>query len=104
MADAVKQVRAEQAALDTSEIVIHRPVAETIKVERLGDNQYEVIGRQALRAVRLSDMTDPAALEHAQKRLDSLGVNRALRNAGARDGDIVHIGDMSFEYEADVAS
>lgn len=104
MADAVKQVRAEEAANDTTEIVIHRPVVESVTVERVGENSYAVLGRQALRAVRLSDMTDPAALEHAQKRLDSLGVNRALRNAGARDGDIVHIGDMSFEYEADAAS
>lgn len=104
MADAVKQVRIEEAAADTTEIVIHRPVVESVTVEQVGENSFAVLGRQALRAVRLSDMTDPAALEHAQKRLDSLGVNRALRNAGARDGDIVHIGDMSFEYEADAAS
>ena len=58
--------------------------------------------RQALRAVRLSDLTDPSALEHAQRRLESLGVNKALRNAGAQDGDVVHIGDLSFEYEEDL--
>ncbi len=101
MADAVKDVRAIEAELDTTEIVIHRPVAETIAVERISQDQYVVHGRQALRAVRLSDLTDPAALEHAQRRLDSLGVNKALRTAGAREGDTVHIGDLSFEYEAD---
>ena len=102
MADAVKEVRAVEAEMDTSEIVIHRPVAETISVEKVSQDQYVVHGRQALRAVRLSDLTDPSALEHAQKRLDSLGVNKALRAAGAREGDVVHIGDISFEYEADV--
>lgn len=101
MADAVKEARKVEAELDTSEIVIHRPVAETIAVEKIDQNQYVVHGRQALKAVRLSDLTDPAALEHAQKRLDSLGVNKALSKAGAREGDIVHIGDISFEYEAD---
>ena len=101
MADAVKEVRRGEAELDTSEIVIHRPVAETISVERVGNDQYVVHGRQALKAVRLSDLTDPQALEHAQNRLDSLGVNKALSKAGAREGDIVHIGDISFEYEAD---
>ncbi len=102
MADAVRQVRAAEAELDTSEIVIHRPVAETIAIEKISQDQYVVHGRQALRAVRLSDLTDPAALEHAQKRLDSIGVNRALRTAGAREGDTVHIGDLSFEYEEDI--
>ncbi|MDW3180154.1 MAG: GTPase ObgE [Acidimicrobiia bacterium] len=101
MADAVKQVRAEQAEIDDTEIVIHRPVAETISVERTAEDQYVVHGRAALRAVRLSDLTEPGALEHAQNRLDSLGVNKALRAAGAREGDLVHIGDLSFEYEED---
>ncbi len=101
MADAVKQVRAEQAEIDDTEIVIHRPVAETISVERTTEDQYVVHGRAALRAVRLSDLTEPGALEHAQNRLDSLGVNKALRAAGAREGDLVHIGDLSFEYEED---
>ncbi len=102
MADAVREVRAEQDAADTTEIVIHRPVAESITVERIGDRSYAVLGRQALRAVRLSDLTDLEALQHAQMRLESLGVNRALKAAGALDGDIVHIGDLSFEYEADL--
>ncbi len=101
MADAVKLVRAEQAEIDDTEIVIHRPVAETISVERTTEDQYVVHGRAALRAVRLSDLTEPGALEHAQNRLDSLGVNKALRAAGAREGDLVHIGDLSFEYEED---
>lgn len=101
MADAVKQVRAEQAEIDDTEIVIHRPVAETVSVERTTEDQYVVHGRAALRAVRLSDLTEPGALEHAQNRLDSLGVNKALRAAGAREGDLVHIGDLSFEYEED---
>ena len=101
MADAVKKVRADQAEIDDTEIVIHRPVAETISVERVGEDQYLVHGRAALRAVRLSDLTEPGALQHAQNRLDSLGVNKALRAAGAREGDLVHIGDLSFEYEED---
>lgn len=101
MADAVKQVRAEQAEIDDTEIVIHRPVAEVISVERIKEDQYVVHGRAALRAVRLSDLTEPGALQHSQARLDSLGVNKALRAAGAREGDLVHIGDLSFQYEED---
>ena len=102
MADAVKVARAEADLQDNSEIVIHRPFTETISIEDLGGGQFIVHGRQALRAVRLSDLTDPSALEHAQNRLDSMGVYKALRNAGASEGDVVHIGDLSFEYEEDM--
>ena len=35
----------------------------------------------------------------AHDRLARLGVDRALGRAGARPGDVVHIGDLSFEYE-----
>jgi len=102
MADAVRDVRKEQADIDSSEIVIHRPIAETVTVEEVSDGHYTVHGRQALRAVRLSDLTDPQALEHAQNRLDSIGVYKALRGAGASEGDTVHIGDLTFEYQEDM--
>jgi GTP-binding protein len=101
MADRVREARAAAADDAKTEFVIHRPLPDTVSVERIGDTEYVVHGRAALRAVRLSDLTDPGALEHAQKRLDSIGVNKALRNAGAREGDVIHIGDLSFEYEED---
>ena len=48
-----------------------------------------------------NDLTDFGALDYARARLDRLGVNKALRRAGVRDGDIVRIGDFEFEYEED---
>jgi Obg family GTPase CgtA-like protein len=33
--------------------------------------------------------------------LERLGVNKALRNRGLRDGDVVVIGSFSFEYQED---
>ncbi|MGI9606091.1 MAG: GTPase ObgE [Acidimicrobiales bacterium] len=99
MADEVKDARAQAAELADTEFVIHRPLPESIHVEALGDGEFEVHGRAALKAVRLSDLTDLGALDHAHKRLDSLGVNKALRAAGVREGDLVHIGDLAFQYE-----
>ena len=34
-----------------------------------------------------------------QQRLQKIGVDRALARAGARDGDVVRIGDTELEYE-----
>jgi Obg family GTPase CgtA-like protein len=60
-----------------------------------------VLGRSALRAVALSDLTDDQAVAYVQERLRRLGVERALVRAGARDGDVVHLGKLTFTYESD---
>jgi GTPase len=81
---------------------VHRPLGEkTIEINRGPDGIFVVGGRTALRAVALSDLTDEDALELVQSRLKRLGVERALKRAGVRDGDEVTIGDLSFTYHPD---
>ncbi|HET9692736.1 MAG TPA: GTPase ObgE [Acidimicrobiales bacterium] len=79
--------------------VVHRPAPEGVQVERDPGGAWRVLGRPALRAVALSDLTDTEALAYAQGRLKSLGVDKALARAGARSGDVVRIGGFEFEYE-----
>jgi GTP-binding protein len=99
MADAVRTAR---ATLPEPEVfVVHRPVAEGYRVVRQDDGDWVIVGRQAERAVALSDLTQVEALDEAHRRLRSLGVDKALARAGAQDGDTVHIGKLSFEYEED---
>ncbi len=92
-------IEARQAVVPGDEIVIHRPAPEGVQVERDDDGAWVVLGRPASRAVGLSDLTMPEALEVAHGRLKSMGVDRALARAGARPGDIVRIGRLEFEYE-----
>ena len=84
-----------------TQYVVHRPTPEGIQVMRQDDGSFEVLGRQALRAVALSDLNDIDAMNHAQERLQQLRVPRALARAGAVAGDIVVIGSFQFEYEPD---
>ncbi len=81
--------------------VVHRPEPAGVAVGRDTDGAWVVQGRAAARAVALSDLTIPEALEYAQARLRSLGVDRALARAGARSGELVRIGTFEFEYEPD---
>lgn len=78
-----------------------RPEAEGVRIGRRDDGSFEVLGREAVRAVALSDLTNPEALAVARERLARLGVDRALARAGARDGDVVHIGGLEFDHVAD---
>ncbi|MEZ5320704.1 MAG: GTPase ObgE [Microthrixaceae bacterium] len=95
------EVEAVRASLPEAETyVVHRPVPEGIRVERDEHGGFEVVGREAVRAVSVSDLTDPEAMDYVRERLDALGVDRALARAGARTGDTVTIGPMRFDYEA----
>ena len=80
------------------DVVVHRPVPEGVDVRRDADGAWVVLGRAAARAVALSDLTDAGAQAEAVRRLRRLGVDRALARAGARDGDEVRVGDMSFTW------
>jgi GTP-binding protein len=82
-------------------VVVHRPLPEGVEVTRADDGSFVVSGRPALRAVALSDLTDDDAVEYVQSRLRRLGVERALVRAGIRDGDVVHLGALSFTYHRD---
>jgi GTP-binding protein len=98
LAAMVVEARAADAVPNRS-VVIHRPLSEEIEVVRAEDGSFVVLGRPALRAVALSDLNDHDAVDYVQTRLRKLGVERALVRAGVRDGDVVHLGELSFTYQ-----
>lgn len=98
LAPLVQEVRAEAEVAASSEIVVHRPVPEGVAVERAGAGTWVVHGRAAERAVALSDLNDEGAQAEVVRRLRRLGVDRALARAGARDGDEVNVGVMTFTW------
>ena len=99
MAEAVVEARAQLP--EPEAFVVHRPVGEGYRIERDDSGDWFVLGRQAERCVALSDLTQIEALDEAHRRLKSLGVDKALARAGAKDGDTVHIGRLTFDYEVD---
>lgn len=100
LAELVHQAR--QAQPETDGIVIIRPEQEGALVERLGEHEFRLVGRQVERVVALNDVTTPEALSYIDYALKRLGVPKMLAKAGARDGDIVWIAGFSFEYQDEV--
>ncbi|MHB2028459.1 MAG: GTPase ObgE [Acidimicrobiales bacterium] len=101
LASLVSRARRDQADALEHEVVVHRPVPEEITVERVGVSSWTVHGRSASRAVRFQDLTDDQALDEIVHRLRELGVDRLLNRAGVRDGDVVNVGALSFEWWRD---
>lgn len=98
LADLVGAARAQRDAATDEAPTVHRPRGEDLDVRRRPDGSFDVAGRAVTRAVALSDLNDPGALDEAQRRLARLGVDRALARAGAAEGDVVHVGDVEFEW------
>ncbi len=100
MASLVHEARAE--APEQEGVVVLRPEPTGATVERIGDGEFRLAGRDVERVVALNDITTPDALAYIDRRLDRLGVPRLLARAGAKEGDVVWIGEFSFEYQPDV--
>jgi GTP-binding protein len=99
MASLVHHARNEQPV--TEGIVIIRPQAEGARVERMGEHEFRLIGRQVERVVALNDVTTPEALDYIDHQLKRLSVPKLLARAGVAEGDVIWIADFSFEYQPD---
>ena len=64
-----------------------------------GPHAFSVTGRSVERMVIMTDMGNEEAVAHLQRRLVRTGVEKALVEAGAVDGDEITIGAVSFDLE-----
>ncbi|MHB1323141.1 MAG: GTPase ObgE [Coriobacteriia bacterium] len=102
--EAVHEIRstAEQAESPEFEAeFIHLPGRDRgVSIERSVDGGWDVSGTGVERLVIKTDMNNEEAVAHLQRRLQKMGIENRLSAAGARDGDTVHIGPVSFEFQA----
>lgn len=69
----------------------------SITVEKEG-GVFVVKGEKVDRLLHKYQISYPDAMELFMKKIDSLGLEKLLQNAGIKEGDTVVIGDMEFEY------
>jgi GTP-binding protein len=100
MASLVHEARQAQPVTDG--LVIIRPEVEGALVERLGEHEFRLLGRQVERVVALNDVTTVEAMMYIDHQMKRLGVPKLLAKAGARDGDVVWVANFSFEYQSDL--
>jgi GTP-binding protein len=81
--------------------VLHRPLRDDFTVRRDGP-EWVVEGIAAVRAVNLSDLTDPDAAQFVSQRLERSGIVQGLRDAGALSGEDVRIGSIVFTFDPDL--
>ena len=109
MADIVRAARAAAPEPEATRIVLRPKAVDEagFQVVREGD-QFRVVGEKPQRWVRQTDFSNEEAVGYLADRLARLGVEDALRAAGARPGDAVLIGpredSVVFDWEPTVSA
>jgi GTP-binding protein len=83
--------------------VYNPPEDEDLEIEKTGAREFTVHGKHIERMVVMTEIGNDEAVAHLQRRLRRAGVEQALAKAGARDGDTITIGPVSFDFESEGA-
>lgn len=67
-------------------------------VHNLGNGQWNITGKKIERLVSMTSLVSDDAIKRLSIKMRNMGIDEALRQAGAQDGDIVSILDFEFEF------
>ncbi|MGB9484200.1 MAG: GTPase ObgE [Candidatus Dormiibacterota bacterium] len=77
-----------------------RGLSREFSVERVGEG-FRVAGESLERLVAVTDLDDDSSVLRLQRQLVKIGVETALLNAGAEEGDEIQIGAEAFTFYPD---
>lgn len=78
----------------------HKEEKPSFYLERPSEHLFLIKGEEVIAKYRLINLSYDSGVAALINYLDDLGVNEALAQKGARDGDTVRIEDFEFEYTA----
>ena len=80
---------------------IYRPVEDpqAFTISREDDGGWRIKSVSIERAAEMTPWSQTGSVRRFQKLMERLGVDKALREAGAQEGDTVYIGEYELEYQ-----
>lgn len=67
-------------------------------VHNLGNGQWKVTGKRIERKVAMTPLNSDDAIKRLALQFRNMGLDEALRAAGAQDGDLITVGEFEFEF------
>ena len=86
------------APVEYEPFVYERPNTDNFEIERDEDGAFVVMGPLVDLLIRNVVLDDYDSLGYMQKTLREKGVIKELRKLGAKDGDVVVIGEVEFDF------
>ena len=68
------------------------------ELHNLGNGNWQITGKKIERMVAMTSLVSDDSLKRLLIKMRNMGVDDALRNAGAQDGDNVAIGEFEFDF------
>ena len=86
--------------LDDDNLPVFQPrMANTRMVVRTAADSYRIVYDRAVRLALGSNLDNWDALVQYHQRLERMNVTTALRRAGAKNGDVILVGEWEFEWQ-----
>lgn len=86
--------------LDDDNLPVIQPrMTDTRMVVRTDDDAYRIVYDRAVRLALGSNLDNWDALVQYHQRLERMNVTTALRRAGAKNGDVILVGEWEFEWQ-----
>ncbi|MBF7083701.1 GTPase ObgE [Desulfallas sp. Bu1-1] len=91
----LQELPAEPLQEETPEVI--HTAGPRFVITREG-SELVVKGREIEKHVAMTDLDNEEALDRLQRIINIMGLEQALRDCGAKNGDTVRIGDFTFEF------
>ncbi len=96
----VDRLKAEEDIEETPQQEVEFVFEAPFQIARI-HNGFEIEGKAVTRAVLMTDFNNDEAVRHLQKRFQRMGLLKALKRLGAKEGETIVIGDIELEYHAE---
>lgn len=76
----------------------HQPEEVPFVISRDDDGAYVLSGAKIEKLFKMTDLTRDESIQRFSRQMRSMGIDDALRERGAKDGDIVRLMNYEFEF------
>lgn len=97
IADALDRIP-KTAEKDEKVMITHVPKEASFHISRGDDGSFELTGPKIEKLFKMTDFNSEEGTQKFARRLRHMGVDQALRDKGATDGDTVRLFNFEFEF------
>ncbi|MFD2211030.1 GTPase ObgE [Virgibacillus halophilus] len=100
IADMLETIPKQTAVETVNEEVVYKfeKQAAPFKISRDSDGSFVLSGDKLERLFKMTDFSRDEAVQRFARQIRSMGVDDALRQKGAKDGDTIRLMDFEFEF------
>lgn len=91
------QVPRQEVLVGEAEVVRRFEEEEPFTIEKI-DGVYEVTGKRIEKLVAMTNFGTDDGLQRFQYTIEKMGLEKALKDMGVKEGDTVRIKDLEFDY------